>query len=405
MILFWISSALLALAALGLLLRPFIARRHGGVSRDTLNAAVYRDQMRELDADLAAGTLAKADHERSRRELERRVLEDVTGRPPETAPRAGRGVFIFSAAALPLLALAIYFATGNPGALDPAQRDAKGIGAPQIEAMVQKLSERLAQNPEDVEGWKMLGKSYTVLGRFPEAVAAYSKAAMRTPRDAQLLADLADALAMARGQKMKGEPEELVLRALQLDPKNLKALALAGSAAFERNNFRAAARYWERMLPLVPADTEDARTIQANVDEARARSLNKGAAKEDSAKTPAPTALRGVVTLSPKFAAQASPDDTVFIFARAAEGPPMPLAVLRKRVRDLPVKFSLDDSMAMAPAMKLSAFPRVIVGARISKTGNATPQPGDLQGLSGVVVNSARDVTVLIDAEVPKGSK
>jgi cytochrome c-type biogenesis protein CcmH len=400
MILFWISSALLALAALGLLLRPLIARRHGGVSRDTLNAAVYRDQMRELDADLAAGTLAKADHERSRRELERRVLEDVTGRPPETAPRAGRGVFIFSAAALPLLALAIYFATGNPGALDPAQRDAKGIGAPQIEAMVQKLSERLAQNPEDVEGWKMLGKSYTVLGRFPEAVAAYSKAAMRTPRDAQLLADLADALAMARGQKMKGEPEELVLRALQLDPKNLKALALAGSAAFERNNFRAAARYWERMLPLVPADTEDARTIQANIDEAKSRSKSKPAANDAVAK-----GVTGTVKLSPKLAEKVSPGDTVFIFARAAEGPPMPLAVLRRQVRDLPVQFSLDDGMAMAPGMKLSGFPRVIVGARISKSGNAAPQSGDLQGLSGVVANTAQDVAVLIDAEVPKGPK
>jgi cytochrome c-type biogenesis protein CcmH len=402
MSLFWLSSALLALVALGVLLRPLLSRRRGGVSRDVLNAAVYRDQMRELDADLAAGTLAKADHERSRRELERRLLEDVNDRPPEVARRAGRGLFIFSATALPLLAAAIYFATGNLGALDPAQRDAKGIGVPQIEAMVQKLSERLAQNPEDVEGWKMLGRSYTVLGRLPEAVAAYSKAAMRAPRDPQLLADLAEALAMARGQKMRGEPEELVLRALQLDPKNLKALALAGGAAFERDNFRAAVRYWERMLPLVPADSADARTIQANVDEARARSLDQGAAKEDSAKKPAAAALRGVVTLSPKLAAQASPDDTVFIFARAAEGPPMPLAVLRKRVRDLPAKFALDDSMAMAPGMKLSDHPRVVVGARISKSGNALPQPGDLQGLSGVVANTAREVTVLIDGEVAK---
>jgi cytochrome c-type biogenesis protein CcmH len=406
MMLFWFSSALLALAALGVLLRPFIARRHGGVSRDVLNAAVYRDQMRELDADLAAGTLARADHERSRRELERRLLEDVQASGPADKsqlpdrPRGRPGLLLVSSIALPVLALGIYLATGNPGALDPAQRDAKGVGMAQIEAMVQKLSERLAQNPEDVEGWKMLGKSYAVLGRFPDAVAAYSKAAMRAPRDPQLLADLADALAMARGQKMKGEPEELVLRALQLDPRNLKALALAGSAAFERNNFRAAARYWERMLPLVPADTEDARTIQANIDEARSRSKSKPAANDAVAK-----GVTGTVRLSPKLAEKVSPGDTVYIFARAAEGPPMPLAVLRKQVRDLPVKFSLDDGMAMAPGMKLSGFPRVIVGARISKSGNATPQSGDLQGLSGVVANTARDVAVLIDAEVSKGPK
>jgi cytochrome c-type biogenesis protein CcmH len=399
MILFWLSSALLALAALGVLLRPLLSRRGGGVSRDVLNAAVYRDQMRELGADLAAGTLAKPDYERSRRELEGRLLEDVSERPPAAARRAGRGVFIFSAAALPLLALGIYLATGNPGALDPAQRE-EGVGMPQIEAMVERLSDRLAQNPEDMEGWKMLGKSYTVLGRFPEAVTAYSKAVMRAPRDPQLLADLAEALAMARGQKMKGEPEELVLRALQLDPDNLKALALAGSAAFERNDFRAAARYWERMLPLVPADTEDGRTIQANIDEARSRSKSKPAADNAAAK-----GVMGTVRLAPKLAQKVSPTDTVFIFARAAEGPPMPLAVLRKQVRDLPVKFSLDDGMAMAPGMKLSGFARVIVGARISKTGNAAPQPGDLQGLSGVVANTARDVTVLIDAEVPKGPR
>jgi cytochrome c-type biogenesis protein CcmH len=411
MILFWLSSALLALAALAVLLRPLLARRgEGGVSRDALNAAVYRDQVRELAADLGAQTLAQADYKLARRELERRMLEDVKEHPSEGQRRAGRGVFVFSGIALPLLALGIYLATGNPGALDPAQPEAQGVGLPQIEAMVQRLSDRLAQNPEDVEGWKMLGKSYSVLRRFPEAVAAYSKAAIRAPRDPQLLADLADVLAVARGQSLKGEPEELVLRALQIDPKNLKALALAGSAAFERKNYRSAARYWERMLPLVAADSEDARTIQANVDEARALSGSKGAAKKDStkkdstkkdsAKKGVAGALQGIVNLSPKLAGKASPEDTLFIFARAAQGPPMPLAVLRKRVRDLPVAFSLDDSMAMSPAMKLSGHSRVIVGARISKSGNASPQPGDLQGLSAVVANNAIDIKITIDTEL-----
>jgi cytochrome c-type biogenesis protein CcmH len=396
MILFWGSSALLALVALAALLRPLLARRgRAGASRDALNVAVYRDQMRELDADLGADTLAQADYERAQRELERRLLDDVPERPPEAERRAGRGIFIFSAAALPLLALGIYLATGNPGALDPAQREAKGVGRLQIEAMVQKLSDRLEKNPEDIEGWKMLGKSYAVLGRLPEAVTAYSKAVMRAPRDPQLLADLADALAVARGGNMKGEPEELVLRALQLDPKNLKALALAGSAAFERNDFRAAARYWERMLPLVPADTEDARTIQANIDEARSRSKSTSAAKGLAAK-----GVTGTVRLSPKLAEKVSPADTVFIFARAAEGPPMPLAVLRRRVRDLPLQFALDDSMAMAPQLRLSGFPRVIVGARVSKSGSATPQAGDVQGFSAPVANDASGVSVVLDAVV-----
>jgi cytochrome c-type biogenesis protein CcmH len=198
-----------------------------------------------------------------------------------------------------------------------------------------------------------------------------------------------------------------VLRALQIDPKNLKALALAGTAAYERNDFAATTRYWQRMLPLVPADSEDARTIQAKIDEATSLSKSEPAAKDAAAKgvaakgDVAAKGVTGTVRLSPKLAGKVSPTDTVFIFARAAEGPPMPLAVLRKQVRDLPVKFSLDDAMAMTPAMKLSGFASVIVGARISKSGNATPQPGDLQGLSAVVRNTAQDIAILVDTELP----
>ena len=217
---------------------------------------------------------------------------------------------------------------------------------------------------------------------------------MRSPRDAQLLADLADVLAMTRGGagagNLQGEPEQLVLRALEIDPKNLKALALAGTAAFERKDYSSAVRYWERMLPLVPADSEDARSIQGSLAEARAL----------GGKSPPGNAVKGMVRLSSKLAAAAAPDDAVFIFARAAEGPAMPLAVKRARVRDLPLEFSLDDSMAMAPGMNLSAHARVVVGARVSKSGLATPQPGDLQGLSKPVSNDARGVSVVIDSVV-----
>ncbi len=402
MTLFWVLSGVLAAAALALALRPLLKRRSEGSgasrdaperSRDILNLAVYRDQLRELDADRAAGKLAPEDYDRAHRELEKRLLEDVgaSASRKEMPSRPARGWTPFIVGiSIPLLAVGIYFAVGNPGAIG-RQQEAQGAGIAQIEAMVQRLADRLAQNPDDVEGWKMLGKSYSVLGRFADAANAYSKAAIRAPRDAQLLADLADALAMARGRNMKGEPEELVLRALQIDPGNLKALALAGSAAFGRDDFRAAARYWQRMLPLVEAGSEDARTIQANVDEAK---------KNFSTKKTAVKGVQGLVRLSPRLAAKAAADDVVFIFARAAEGPPMPLAVVRKRVRDLPASFSLDDSMAMAAGLKLSGFPRVVVGARISKSGNATPQPGDLQGLTGAVQNTAQGLTVVIDTEV-----
>ena len=399
MMLFWSIGALVAAAALVLVLRPLIAVPRRGASRSDLNVSVYRDQLRELEADLGAGTLAREDYERSRAEIERRLLADVgaEGRLDPVARAWNPRAALVVAVAVPALALGVYLLVGNPDALDPRLRQSQ-VGMPEIEKMVQRLADRLEQNPEDLEGWKMLGKSYSVMGRFAEASNAYAKAAARAPRDPQLLADLADALAMARGQKMKGEPEELVLRALQLDPKNLKALALAGTAAYERQDFAGAAAYWERMLPLVPRDSEDARTIAMNVAEAKA--LAGGASVPAEGKAAAQAgALRGTVKLSPQLASRVSPGDTVFIFARAAQGPPMPVAVLRRKAGDLPVDFALDDSMAMV-GRKLSDFPSVVVGARISKSGNATPQPGDLQGASAPVASAASGVTVTIDRVV-----
>ncbi|HYD55963.1 MAG TPA: c-type cytochrome biogenesis protein CcmI [Burkholderiales bacterium] len=402
---FALAVAVLAAVALALALRPLWTRRGAGAgagaSARELSIAVHRDELRELEADLRAGTLAQVDYERARQELEKRLLEDVgadvPGRRPRPASPVSRWGAVSAAAALPLVALAIYVGTGDVRGLDPQARAPRDIGMAEIEAMVQRLADRLEQNPDDAEGWRMLGRSYSVMGRFAEAARAYSRAAAKNPRDAGLLADLADALAMARGQNMEGEPEELVLRALQIDPKNLKALALAGTAAFNRDDFKAAVRHWQDMLAQLPADSEDARMVQANIQEARSRAGGKPEPKKNAAAA----ALTGTVTLAPRLASQASPGDTVFIFARAADGPPMPLAALRRTVRDLPVRFSLDDSMAMGPAAKLSAYPKVIVVARISKGGTPGAQSGDLQGASKPVANSARDVAVVIDSVVP----
>jgi cytochrome c-type biogenesis protein CcmH len=383
---FFAAAAGLAALALVLLLRPLFARREPpGVSRREANVAIYRDELRELDADLAAGTLAREDYQRARLELEARLLEDVSAAEPASAPAAKRTSAWAVGLAVPLVAVAVYLVAGDPAALLPERQVPD---AAQVEAMVGRLAQKMREHPEDVEGWKLLGRSYTVMGRFPEAVAAYAKAAERSPRDAQLLADLADALAMARGQTMQGEPEKLVQRALEIDPQNLKALALLGTAAYERKDYAGAAQIWSRMLPLVPEGSEDARAISENVAEAR-----KLAAI-------GPAGVQGVVRISPKLAAQVRPDDVLFVFARAAEGPPMPLAVLRRKAAELPLEFRLDDSMAMAQGLKLSAFARVVVAARISKSGSATPQPGDLQGTSAAVANDARGVNLTIDTVV-----
>ena len=387
MIGFWIIAALLAAVAVFLVLRPLLSRKEQArLSRSDANLSIYKDQLRELEADLAAGTLGREDYQRARLEFEARLLEDVPAVEVESAGGSGRRAALAVGIAVPLLALAVYLATGTPRALDPQQ------GAPdvaQIEAMVARLAAKLRENPDDAEGWKLLARSYSVMGRFPEAVDAYARAAQRAPRDAQLLADFADALAMARGQRMEGEPARLVERALEIDPKNLKALALAGTAAFERQDYASAATLWARMLPLVPPSSEDARTIAGNVEEAK-----------KLAGIGAHPGVKGTVRLAPELARQVKPDDVVFVFARAAEGPPMPLAVLRARAGDLPLQFALNDSMAMAQGLTVSAYPRVVVTARISKTGSAKPSAGDLQGASAPVANDAAGVAVTIDSVV-----
>ncbi len=416
---FMVSVAALTAAVLLVLLMPLIGtRRRGRVSRRALNIAVYRDQIAELDGDLRAGSLSAAEHDKARRELEARLLEDVDQPAVEAPKPGGRWAAIVLGLALPVLALGLYGVVGNPRAIvgpvasDTAQQPTHGVTQADIEGMVAKLAERLRQHPEDAEGWVMLGRSYAALGRLDAAVDAYAHAARLRPQDADLLADYADVLGFAQGKRLLGKPEELIAKALQIDPRNFKALALAGSAAFEREDYKSAAAYWQRLLRLVPPNSEDAKTVLANVNEARSRAgeqplaataadtASGAAAATDAAAPAAQAPLTGTVTLAPGLAAKAAPDDTVFIFARAASGPPMPLAVLRKRVRDLPVSFSLDDSMAMAPGLSLSRFPQVVVGARISKSGSATPGPGDLQGLSKPVANDAEHVSVVIDSVV-----
>ncbi|HVB48867.1 MAG TPA: c-type cytochrome biogenesis protein CcmI [Burkholderiales bacterium] len=406
---FMVIVAALTATVLLVLLIPLIGtRRRVRVSRRALNIAVYRDQIAELDGELRAGTLSAPEHDKARRELEARLLEDVEQPAAEAPKPGGRWAAIVLGLALPVLALGLYGVVGNPRAIlgpsaaDTAQAPTHGVTQADIEGMVAKLAVRLREHPEDAQGWEMLGRSYAALGRLDAAVDAYAHASRLRPQDADLLADYADVLGFAQGKRLLGKPEELIARALQIDPRNFKALALAGSAAFEREDYKSAAAYWQRLLPLLPPNSDDAKTVLANVNEARSRAGEPPLASTEPAA--APTAqqapLTGTVMLAPGLAAKAAPDDTVFIFARAASGPPMPLAVLRKRVRDLPVAFSLDDTMAMAPGLSLSHFPQVVVGARISKSGSATPSPGDLQGLSKPVANDAEHVNVVIDSVV-----
>jgi cytochrome c-type biogenesis protein CcmH len=389
-------------------------REAQSVTRDAVNVSVYRDQLRELDADLAAGVLSRDRYDEAKRELERGVLEDAEAAqaPPPQAPRS-RSAAIVVAMAVPVLAGMLYALTGTPDALNVERMAAEQSHATdrqQMEALVERLAEKLRASPEpNAEGWAMLARSYNSMGRFEDAVAAYKTALKNGPPDARLLADYADALAMVQGRTLEGEPEKLIQQALKLDPNNVKALALAGTVAFDRKNYKQAADYWEKILATVPPDSETARSIQASIDEARQLAGIKAppasAAPVAKAETPKAQAASGAsvageVKLAPAIASRVSPGDTVFIYARPPGGARMPLAILRKTASELPAKFVLTDEMAMSPQMRISSFPEVVIEARVSKSGNAMPQAGDLEGTTQSVKVGAANTVVVIDQVV-----
>jgi cytochrome c-type biogenesis protein CcmH len=274
----------------------------------------------------------------------------------------------------------------------------------QIAAMVDKLAQRMKEQPNDAEGWAMLARSYSVLGRHPEALVAYEKAVALRKDDPTLLADYADSLAVKNNHKLDGEPMKLVERALKLDPKNIKALSLAGTAAFDRKDYAGAVKQWEKVVAIGPADNAFVQQLGPAIDEARqlaglpaaSRPLDGAPAASDTPVAATGSTVSGTVTLSATLAKQAKPEDTVFVFARPAPGTGMPLAILRKQVKDLPLDFTLDDSMAMSPANALSGSKKVVVSARVSKSGNAMPQPGDLSGQSAEVSVGAKGLRIEI---------
>ena len=409
---FYLGAAALLLAACAFVLWPMLRAGRRPTQADgnsASNLAVLREQQALLDADLAAARIDAAQHLAARTELERRVLEeDTEGAGIEAAPRSSRATLLAVALglAVPLAAVGLYARLGNTAGLVPQAAAQPPVTEADVVAMVEKLAQRMQAQPDDATGWLMLGRSYAALQRFPEAVKAYARAVALTPNDAQLLVDYADVLA-AVAQSAAGEPTQLITRALQIEPGNLKALALAGSAAFERKDFAAAIAYWTQARTAAPAGGEFAQGLDSSLAEARAAAAAPSAAGTKAAGTGAPAnaagaeQLAGRVSLAPALAARVAADDTVFIYARAAEGPRMPLAIQRRKVRELPITFTLDDSMAMAPEMKLSKFGSVIVEARVSKSGNAMPQAGDLRGQLGPLKPGSAGLALVIDGVQP----
>jgi cytochrome c-type biogenesis protein CcmH len=283
-----------------------------------------------------------------------------------------------------------------------------------IDEMVAKLAARLQQEPDDLKGWVMLARTYSILKRYGEAETAYENVLRLGGEDANLLTDYADAMVMADGGTFTDRAGALLTRALELEPGNVKGLWLAGHWKYGKQEYTEALAYWQRAAAGLPPDSKDAAVIaqqitmvqnQLGIDAAPATTV--AATTVDTDTTAATDSASGAalsvhVSLAPDVATTTAAEDTVFIFARATQGPRMPLAIVRKQVKDLPVTVTLDDSMAMSPQMVLSKFGQVTVGARISKSGNAMPQSGDLQGLvTPVSTQGSEAVQLTINSRVP----
>lgn len=444
---FWIVVALFIAAAMGLLTFYLWRKPAAPAAEESVDALnVLRDQRAELDAEVAAGRMTEGEREARVMELARRVHEEglATAAPASAAPTVRRRPLLAVVIALlvPAIAIPVYFKVGTPAALDPAARLASasphGEFTPeQLKALLDKVRQKVAAKPDDIEGWIVLGRGSQMANDFAGAAAAFERASALKPDDAALLSDYADSLAMAQNRSLAGKPWELIQQALRIDPKLPKALALAASAEMEQRRFESAKGYWQRLLALVPADSDDATDIRSTIAQLDAASAAAGgksvpaaapasppavagnphagagvataATPTGAATAAAPTGattgatttaasdkvITGTVTLAPALAARVAPDDVLYVFARA-EGSRMPLAILRLKASELPKQYRLDDSQAMMGGGTLSATPKVRVEARISKSGDATPKPGDLRGETPLIAPGASNADIVI---------
>ena len=422
MTVFWSLAAVMLMVALLFVLPPLMRQRTvSAVSRDDLNTKVSQEQLAELDADLAIGKLDKAQYDAARKDIERELLYDLVSadRAQTVAPeRSGRWLVLLLIPALPLCAVLLYQLMGTGELIDILQQtkasqsaavNKQSEPAHSLDEMAAQLAERLRSEPDDLQGWAMLARTYNILRRPDEAARAYENVfRLGGDNDPDILANYVDSSTTVNGGEFTDQGGELLLRALELDPDHLKALWLTGHWKNQSGLYAEAIRYWQKAAQQLPAGSENATVIAQQISSAQSQLGASGTAIATTAGDPAvdksgsKVALTIHVTLDPALNAAVAPEDTVFIFARATQGSRMPLAIVRKQVKDLPVSVTLDDSLAMTPQMVLSKFEHVTIGARVSKSGGAMPQSGDLQGIvTPVDTQMTETLQLTISSKVP----
>jgi cytochrome c-type biogenesis protein CcmH len=421
--LFWVAAVVCVVIALVFVLPALMRARAGAgkAARRDVNIAVYRDQMKEMETDRANGMLSEEQYQTAKLELEARLADDALSLDdaPEPARLTNRKLGYTLGAVLPAAAFGLYFWLGNPESLI-AIADARSAAAHPATAsvqgehdfmkMIQKVEEKTRVNPEDGEAWGMLAKTYGAMERWPEAMQAYEKAIKLLPKDASVLSGYAEALAIANNRVLTGKPMELVEKALEIDPEDMKGLELAGIQAFQEKNFAQASFYFKRLHPLLPPESPYAQDILAAQKEAERLAqtgmtgldnlANPPPAEDKSASAAPGATIKGRIDIAPALKSRLAATDVLFLFARPGQSGP-PVAAIRAKASQLPLEFELNDSMAMNPGNTLSQHKQVVLVARVSKSGNPMAQTGDFEGTVSNVQVGATGVNILIDQSRP----
>jgi cytochrome c-type biogenesis protein CcmH len=397
MIPFYIAATVFTILVLLWLFHPYFGKASSlRATRQQLNAAIYREDLAKLEVDRKEGVIDQDAYGLALAELRQRLHQDTADGEQLAVLRSPKKTIVAIGIFIPLLAVLMYWWLGS------AQQLSEVANRPQmtrqdVEKMVSALSIKMEQNPGDLKGWVILARSYKALGRTQEAEKAYDRAGSFIENDPQLLADYADVAANNANGNFVGKPQALINRALKLDPNNMMALWLAGAAAYSKGDYRGAVQFWQHLAQMLPPNSEDAKVIEGSIMEARTKGHLPATAKQTSLSG---QSVSGVVELKADLKAKIKPDDVVMVIAKAP-GVRMPVAIMQAHASELPLQFSLNDSMAMTPTAVISNLQEVTLEVRISKSGQATPEPGDLYSSTQTVKVGAKNLKVLVDQVRP----
>ena len=380
-------------------------------SQARANAKVYRDQILDLDREHDSGHISDQEWQQSRDELSLRLLEDTSAvdDPAAKAEKPAIWTAVVLAVALPLGSMGLYMWVGQPEALNPmAAKTPDQVDPKDLAKMAQTLAEKLQAKPDNLQGWVMLGRTYRALENFDAALKAYDSA-LKLSADDDLKLERIEIIAMQRQGQFEGEPWNVIREVLQRDPQHFGALLTAGSASYAEGKFADALKYWEQARKPLDANNPDLEGLENAIAAVRDRlgmppaksSLTASSTSSSTSVATSGLNVTGQVNLSASLKSKASPNDVVFIYATPANGDRMPLAIFKTTVSQLPLNFTLDDSSAMTPDRKLSAAGEVMVKVRVSKSGNAMPQSGDLSGSLGPVKVGAKGLKLEIKDQIP----